>query len=238
MKSTNINEKIVLIENRLRDFEDRSRSNTRSKKSGSKSKSRSESPLGLSEDQQIRDSSVDDENPPIICDYRNTRRVVLNVGGVRHEVLWKTLEKLPHSRLGKIRYARRIEEVLELCDDFNLKDNEIFFDRHASSFSSILNYYRTGKLHLIEEICILSFHDDLLYWGIDECFFESCCHLKYHQRKDNVLEEIRKEEEATKEKIDFEVFNSCCPTFQQKIWNLMEKPQTSRSARVNMASFI
>jgi potassium voltage-gated channel Shab-related subfamily B protein 1 len=133
--------------------------------------------------------------------FISNKRIILNVGGVRHEVLWKTLERLPHSRLGKIRYAKSFQEIVELCDDVKLEHNEIYFDRHASSFSSIINFYRSGKLHLTDDLCILSFHEDLAFWGVDECFFESCCHLRYHQRKETVLEEIRKEEEAEREKI-------------------------------------
>lgn len=138
-------------------------------------------------------SSIDDEQ---LRKFTSNRRVVLNVGGVRHEVMWKTLERLPRSRLGRIRYASTFRELLDLCDDVKIEQNEIYFDRHASSFAAILQFYRTGKLHLAEELCILSFDDDLAFWGIDECFFESCCHLRYHQRKEHVLEEIRKEEEA------------------------------------------
>lgn len=162
----------------------------------------------------------------------NEKRVILNVGGERHEVMWKTLEKLPNSRLGKIRFAKRIEDIRELCDDVNLTSNEIFFDRHSNSFGSVLNYYRTGKLHLVDDVCVLSFHEDLFYWGIDECYIETCCHLKYHQKKDTILEEMRKEEEAEKEKINEARFKGCCcPKLRKSIWDLMENPQTSRAAR-------
>lgn len=132
--------------------------------------------------------------------FITSKRVVLNVGGERHEVMWKTLERLPRSRLGRIRFASCFQEILNLCDEINLINNEIYFDRHASSFATILQFFRTGKLHLTDDLCILSFKEDLEFWGVDECFFESCCYLKYHQRKEIILEEIRKEEEAEREK--------------------------------------
>jgi hypothetical protein len=163
----------------------------------------------------------------------NSRRVIINVGGVRHEILWKTLERLPKSRLGKIRYAQNIEEISTLCDDYDPEDNEFFFDRHPRSFSTIINFYRTGKLHAIDDICVLSFLDDLNYWGVHEFYLEVCCQAKYHQKKDAVLEEIKKEEETLKERVVDDDFGRCCPKLRSHVWDLMEKPQTSRPARVN-----
>ncbi len=79
----------------------------------------------------------------------------------------------------------------------------------------------------------MSFHDDLVYWEIDECYFEACCHLRYQNRKEHVLEEVRKEEEASRESyMDPENFEYCCPSLRRKVWDLMENPQTSLSARV------
>ena len=46
------------------------------------------------------------------------------------------------------------------------------------------------------------------------------------------MEEIRKEEDLLKERIDDEQFGTCCPVMRKKVWDLMEKPQTSRYARV------
>jgi hypothetical protein len=177
-------------------------------------------------------SSVPRFNPKLL--FKDKNKVTINIGGTRHEVLWKTLETLPTSRLGRIRYAKSISDIESLCDYLNLDDNEIFFDKHTASFDCVLNFYRTGKLHLFENMCVLAFHDDLEYWGIEECFLENCCHLKYHQRKDALLEEIKKEEEGTG--IDYvapEKFGShCFPTVRKRVWDLMENPQTSKAARV------
>ena len=105
------------------------------------------------------------------------KRVKLNVGGVRsrwevtevtrghsrsllqvrHEIMWSILDTVPTSRLGMLASTRTHEDIMRLCDDYSLTDNEYFFDRHSRSFNTILNFYRTGKLHIADEMCILAF---------------------------------------------------------------------------------
>ena len=102
----------------------------------------------------------------------------------RFYVSWSLIDRLPQTRLGRLRRARNTQDILELCDKFNIEDNEYYFDRHPRNFGAVINFYRTGKLHLGEEGCPVAFKQDLDYWGIDELYLEPCCQQRYYQARE------------------------------------------------------
>jgi hypothetical protein len=65
-------------------------------------------------------------------------RIVLNVGGVRHETHLTTLRKIEHTRLS------RLAEQHEFSGS---QKDVYFFDRHPAVFNSIIDFYRSGKYY-------------------------------------------------------------------------------------------
>ena len=64
-------------------------------------------------------------------------RILLNVGGVRHETHVSTLRCHPYTRLSRL---------ADLHASSAVKKDEYFFDRHPSVFNSVIDYYRSGKV--------------------------------------------------------------------------------------------
>lgn len=116
----------------------------------------------------------------------------------------------------------------------SLKYNEYFFNRQPGAFSSILHFYCTGKLHLVEGMCTIAFCEDLEYWGIHEFDLESCCENKYFQLKENMQEEIQNQLESLQQKEEEDDFkrSGYCSQYQKLLWELLEKPKSSKAARV------
>ncbi|CAH8864685.1 unnamed protein product [Trichobilharzia szidati] len=162
-----------------------------------------------------------------------SRRALLNVGGFRHEILWQTVDRYPNTRLGRIRQATTMEELLSLCDDYDPVCREYFFDRNPITFSTILNFYRSKALHYNDSMCVMDFKAELLYWGVNEGLIQACCSHRYHQQKDMIEEEIRKEEICFRQTTTVDEFGSgCYANLKRQGWDLLEKPHTSRAARV------
>ncbi|CAH0381932.1 unnamed protein product [Bemisia tabaci] len=59
-------------------------------------------------------------------------KVILNVGGIRHETYKATLKKIP---------ATRLSRLTEALGNYDPMLNEYFFDRHPGVFAQVLNYY-------------------------------------------------------------------------------------------------
>ncbi|KAM6976964.1 voltage-gated potassium channel regulatory subunit KCNG1 [Aplochiton taeniatus] len=124
---------------------------------------------------------------------------IINVGGLRYRLPWTTLEDFPLSRLGRLRRCGSLDEIMGVCDDYDVARHEFFFDRSPCAFRTILTFLRAGKLRSLREMCALSFREELLYWGVAEESMEWCCRRRLLQRVEECEEMERAAEEDEEE---------------------------------------
>ncbi|KAM4600401.1 potassium voltage-gated channel subfamily V member 1 [Polymixia lowei] len=177
------------------------------------------------------DSSVFYSETATACSAEPLDFFVINVGGSRYVLSQELLASYPETRLGKLARCSR-DSALELCDDADFLENEFFFDRSSQTFQYVMNYYRTGHLHVREELCVVSFLQEIEYWGIDEVRINPCCRDRYYRRKElkeslDVQREVKTDDGGGDE--DFS--GAACPALRRRLWNLLEKPESSRAAR-------
>ncbi|XP_034713331.1 potassium voltage-gated channel subfamily S member 3a [Etheostoma cragini] len=171
----------------------------------------------------------------------------VNVGGFKQRMEHNVLKQFPQTRLGRLLCCSSKEAVLELCDDFSPSEMEYYFDRNPSFFGYVLNFYLTGKIHLVDGLCVVSFVQEIEYWGIKERHLDFCCSNKFHelmglagekcwdQKSDDLqlysLDSSVEEMSASEEEI--EIFEgSWCADVRRDIWIRLENPGYSTSAKV------
>lgn len=172
---------------------------------------------------------------------RNKDRIILNVGGIRHETFKSTLRNFPDTRLAWITQRDNFT-------DYDPERNEYFFDRHPGVFQQIMNFYRTGKLHCPSDVCGPLFEEELNFWGIDEKQMEPCCWSTYtlhREAQENLkvfngpdfdddseteLEEWKSEEPSEQYR------NSNTPAWRRwrsKIWSILDGDTSSKTSKVS-----
>lgn len=176
-----------------------------------------------------------------------SEKIVINCGGIRHETYRSTLKTLPGTRLSWLTEPDAFSNF-----DYDPKSDEFFFDRHPNTFSFILNYYRTGKLHCPNDVCGPLFEEELAFWGIDETDVEACCWMNYRQHRDaeEALDsfetpepELPDDDPALTGGADGDLKRLCLQEdgrhrswwsiWQPRMWALFEDPYSSKYAKVS-----
>lgn len=135
--------------------------------------------------------------PPLTEACRGGGSAIINVGGIKYRIPWTTLDEFPLTRLGKLKSCHNHEEIMDVCDDYDVSRNEYFFDRNPSAFRTIVTFLAAGKLRLLREMCALSFQEELLYWGVEEGSLEWCCLRKLRLRQEEQREAQREDTELS-----------------------------------------
>ncbi|KAK5857091.1 hypothetical protein PBY51_010357 [Eleginops maclovinus] len=169
----------------------------------------------------------------------------VNVGGFKQRIEHDVLNRFPQTRLGRLLCCSSEEAVLELCDDFTPSEMEFYFDRNPRFFCYVINFYLTGKIHLVEGLCVVSFVQEIEYWGIKERHLDYCCSNTFYelrqlaedkswdQRSDELQSSGSSVGELSTMKDDIEMFEgSWCADVRRNIWIRLEDPAYSTSAKV------
>uniref|UniRef100_A0A8C3WAV2 Potassium channel tetramerisation-type BTB domain-containing protein n=1 Tax=Catagonus wagneri TaxID=51154 RepID=A0A8C3WAV2_9CETA len=161
------------------------------------------------------------------------KEMLINVGGRRYLLPWSTLDEFPLSRLSKLRFCRSHEEIAQLCDDYDEDNQEFFFDRSPSAFGVIVSFLAAGKLVLLREMCVLSFQEELSYWGIEEANLEKCC-LRTLLRKLDERAELRREEARQRQRDARRpaAHTSRWGLFMNQLREMVENPQSGLPGKV------
>lgn len=156
--------------------------------------------------------------------------VKINVGGQIFETYTSTLKRLETCRLS---------DDSEMERHFRVDQGDYFFDRDPQAFSVILNYLRTGELHLPTYFCGPALQSEFQFWEIDEEDIESCCWQPYNtwktqHRSLEKLEYDRKQSTTHTDLAADRQSRNCWKRTRAIMWTFLQDPSYCFAAKVSI----
>ncbi|XP_037122309.1 potassium voltage-gated channel subfamily V member 2-like [Syngnathus acus] len=163
----------------------------------------------------------------------------INVGGTVYHLPYRLAVRYPKTRIGRLATYTDHSRKLELCDDYIVHNNEFFFDRDPTVFQNIFNFYRTDVLWIKDELCPRNFLEEISYWGVRLKNSQRCCRISFEERQDELNEQLKIQKQLMAE-VEIVALEEDEALYQNmifgrtrwKIWNMMEKPFSSVSAKL------
>lgn len=107
-----------------------------------------------------KDQRKDAPNP------RQSNIVNLNVGGKVFHIPKHLVLRHPKTRIGVLALCDDPVKRLTLCDDYNVHNNEFFFDRDPMFFHYIFHFYCSNVLWVMDSLCPVNFEEEMSFWGL------------------------------------------------------------------------
>lgn len=97
---------------------------------------------------------------------RVSNTVNLNVGGKVFNIPKHLVLQHPKTRIGILALCNDPVKRLTLCDDYNVQNNEFFFDRDPMFFHYIFHFYCSKVLWVMDSLCPVNFEEEMSFWGL------------------------------------------------------------------------
>ncbi|KAG7460575.1 hypothetical protein MATL_G00200150 [Megalops atlanticus] len=159
--------------------------------------------------------------------------IVVNVGGVKQVLPGDVLNRYPETRLAELinNTSESFDTILSLCDDYDPGKGEFYFDRDPDAFKCIIEVYYYGEIHMKRGICPICFLKEMEFWKVDPDFLDECCKSSLNEVEAE-LSEIADKVKLILDDLEGDPGASRWQRCQVLLWKLMEKPESSLSARV------
>ncbi|XP_041848824.1 potassium voltage-gated channel subfamily V member 2 [Melanotaenia boesemani] len=178
------------------------------------------------------------KDAPKIKDAPNPMKsniVNLNVGGKVFHIPKHLVLRYPKTRIGILALCDDPVKRQTLCDDYNVQNNEFFFDRDPMFFHYIFHFYCSNVLWVMDSLCPVSFEEELSFWGLRLKDTPRCCRILFEEKLDDIRDQLKVNQELLDEikpHHDDESYKTMfLGDLRKALWDLMENPYSSLSAK-------